>query len=52
MMCFKRNFKRFSLQQASYTVNQYRSNFDFDNTPNGVDASGNFSIKLLCLTLT
>jgi cell surface protein SprA len=30
---FKRNFKRFSLQhnyRASYTINQYRSNFDYD----------------------
>ena len=47
---FKRNFKRFSLQhnyRASYTVNQYRSNFDFDNTPNGVDASGNFFNKII-----
>ena len=47
---FKRNFKRFSLQhnyRASYTVNQYRSNFEFDNTPNGVDASGNFFNKII-----
>ena len=42
---FKENFKRFSLQhnyRASYTINAFRSNFEFDNTPNGVDASGNF----------
>jgi len=42
---FKKNFKRFSLQQnyrASYTINAFRSNFEFDKTPNGVDASGNF----------
>jgi cell surface protein SprA len=42
---FKKNFKRFSLQhnyRASYTINQYRSNFDYDKTPGGVDASGNF----------
>jgi hypothetical protein len=41
-----KNFKRFSLQQhnyrASYTINQYRSNFDYDKTPGGVDASGLF----------
>jgi cell surface protein SprA len=40
-----RNFKRFSLQhncRASHTINQYRSNFDYDKTPGGVDASGNF----------
>jgi hypothetical protein len=32
-MRFKRNFKRFSLQhniRASYTINQYRSNFDYE----------------------
>jgi cell surface protein SprA len=49
---FKRNFRRFSLQhnyRASYTINQYRSNFEFDNTPNGLDAGGNFSIKQSCL---
>ena len=42
---FKKNFKRFSLQQnyrASYTINAFRSNFEFDKTPGGVDASGNF----------
>lgn len=42
---FKKNFKRFSLQQnyrASYTINAFRSNFEYDKTPNGVDASGNF----------
>ena len=42
---FKQNFKRFSLQhnyRASYTINAFRSNFEYDNTPNGVDASGNF----------
>ncbi|HEY4617767.1 MAG TPA: cell surface protein SprA [Flavobacterium sp.] len=45
---FKRNFKRFSLQhnyRASYTINQYRSNFD--KTLNGVDASGNFFNKTI-----
>ena len=42
---FKKNFKRFSLQQnyrASYTINAFRSNFEFDKNPNGLDASGNF----------
>ena len=42
---FKKNFKRFSLQQnyrASYTINAFRSNFEYDKAPNGVDASGNF----------
>jgi cell surface protein SprA len=42
---FKKNFKRFSLQQnyrASYTVNAFRSNFEYDKNPNGVDVSGNF----------
>ena len=47
---FKRNFKRFSLQhnyRASYTINQYRSNFDYDNDSNGVDASGNYLNKTI-----
>lgn len=42
---FKKNFKRFSLQhnyRASYTINAFRSNFEYDNSPDGVDASGNF----------
>ena len=42
---FKKTFKRFSLQQnyrASYTVNSFRSNFNYTNNPNGVDDSGNF----------
>ncbi|OOG74678.1 cell surface protein SprA [Flavobacterium sp. A45] len=42
---FKDTFKRFSLQQnyrASYTVNSFRSNFNYTNNPNGVDDSGNF----------
>jgi len=42
---FKKNFKRFSLLQnyrASYTINAFRSNFEYDKDPNGVDASGNF----------
>ena len=47
---FKRNFKRFSLQhnyRASYTINQFRSNFDYDNSPGGVDDNGNFYNKTL-----
>jgi len=47
---FKKTFKRFSLQhsyRASYTINGFRSNFEFDKTPNGVDASGNFFNKTI-----
>lgn len=47
---FKKNFKRFSLQhayRASYTVNQFRSNFDYDNDPSGTDDGGNFFNKTL-----
>ena len=42
---FKKNFKRFSLQQkyrASYTVNSFRSNFNYIKNPEGQDDSGNF----------
>ena len=42
---FKEKFKRFSLQhnyRASYTINAFRSNFEYDKAPNGLDASGNF----------
>jgi cell surface protein SprA len=43
---FKDKFKRFSLQhnyRASYTINQYRSNFKYDQNPGGLDPdSGNF----------
>ncbi len=42
---FKDKFKRFSLQhnyRASYTVNQYRSNFDYYETPGGQDVNTNF----------
>jgi hypothetical protein len=44
MICSK-EILNVSLQhnyRASYTINQYRSNFDYDKTPGGVDASGNF----------
>ncbi|TRX42382.1 T9SS outer membrane translocon Sov/SprA [Flavobacterium restrictum] len=47
---FKKNFKRISLQhnyRASYTVNSFRSNFEYDKDPNGVDASGNFFNKTI-----
>ncbi|RKS99099.1 cell surface protein SprA [Flavobacterium sp. 123] len=47
---FKKNFKRISLQhnyRASYTINNYRSNFEYDRTPNGTDASGNFYNKTI-----
>lgn len=42
---FKKNFKRVSLQhnyRASYTINAFRSNFEYDKDPNGVDKNGNF----------
>jgi cell surface protein SprA len=47
---FKDTFKRFSLQhgyRASYTVNAFRSNFEYDNNPNGTDVSGNFHSALI-----
>ncbi|HTG67407.1 MAG TPA: cell surface protein SprA, partial [Flavobacterium sp.] len=47
---FKKSFKRFSLQhsyRASYTINQYRSNFDYDKDPSGMDVSGNFFNKTI-----
>ncbi len=47
---FKDNFKRFSFQhgyRASYTLNSFRSNFEYDLNPNGTDASGNFNNKLI-----
>ncbi len=47
---FKDRFKRFSLQhsyKASYTINQFRSNFDYNNNPNGTDLAGNFYNKTI-----
>ncbi len=47
---FKDRFKRFSLQhgyRSSYTVNSFRSNFEYDQAPNGTDAAGNFHNPLL-----
>lgn len=45
MKFFKERFKRFSLQHAyrsAYSVNAYRSNFEYDQNPNGFDAGGNY----------
>jgi cell surface protein SprA len=42
---FKKNFKRVSLQhnyRASYTINAFRSNLEFDKNPGGLDKNGNF----------
>ena len=51
---FKKNFKRFSLQQnyrASYTINAFRSNLNYDNRiTNGIekmDANDNFFNKTI-----
>ncbi len=47
---FKDKFRRFSLQhgyRASYTINSYRSNFEYDQNPGGLDASGNFLNKTI-----
>ena len=47
---FKDRFKRFSLQssyKASYTVNSFRSNFEYDQDPNGVDTGGNFYARTI-----
>jgi cell surface protein SprA len=47
---FKDKFKRFSLQhqyKASYNINSYRSNFEYDQNPNAQDNNGvgNFQNK-------
>nr|WP_309641810.1 cell surface protein SprA [Flavobacterium sp.] len=47
---FKDNFKRFSLQhsyKATYTINAFRSNFEYDKNNIGTDAGGNYFNKLL-----
>ena len=47
---FKDRFKRFSIQhnyKASYTVNQFRSNFEYDLNPDGVDNAGNLVNKTI-----
>jgi cell surface protein SprA len=47
---FKDRFKRFSLQhnyRASYSINQFRSNFDYNEDPNGQDVNTNFFNKTI-----
>ncbi len=47
---FKDKFKRFSLQsayKASYTINSFRSNLEYDKNPGGLDTGGNFLNKTL-----
>ncbi|WP_442902381.1 T9SS outer membrane translocon Sov/SprA [Flavobacterium sp.] len=48
---FKDNFKRFSLQhayRASYTINSFRSNFDYDQHPGEIDPNtGNYYNKTI-----
>jgi cell surface protein SprA len=47
---FKDRFKRFSLQhgyRASYTINSFRSNFEYDKDPAGTDVAGNVNTKFL-----
>ena len=47
---FKDNFKKFSINhsyKASYTINSFRSNFEYDQNPTGVDAGGNINNKLI-----
>lgn len=47
---FKDRFKRFSLQhgyRASYTINSFRSNFEYDQNRDAVDASGNLLSKTI-----
>ena len=52
---FKKNFKRFSLQQnyrASYTINAFRSNFEYNKNPDGIDASGNYFNSTIMSNIT
>ncbi|WP_264565579.1 cell surface protein SprA [Flavobacterium sp. N3904] len=52
---FKKTFKRFSLQQnyrASYTVNSFRSNFNYTENPNGKDDSGNYYNQTIMSNVT
>ena len=47
---FKDKFKRFSLQhsyKAAYTMNSFRSNFEYDKDPYSKDVSGNFQNKTI-----
>ena len=51
MKWFKKHFKRFSIThgyRSSYTINQFRTNLDFDPTdPEALDQGGNFKNKIL-----
>jgi cell surface protein SprA len=47
---FKDKFKRFSLQhnyRASYTINQFRSNFDYNSSPKVQDVNTNFYNEII-----
>ena len=48
---FKKTFKRFSLQhgyRASYTVNQFQTNLDYEpRNPGAIDQGGNFKSRIL-----
>ncbi len=47
---FKDMFKRFSIQhayKATYTINAFRSNFEYDRNPVGVDVGGNYFNRLV-----
>ena len=48
---FKKNFKRFSVThgyRSSYTINQFRTNLDYDSeNPDALDQGGNFKNKMV-----
>ena len=47
---FKDNFKKFSINhgyKAMYTINSFRSNFEYDQNPTGLDTGGNINNKLI-----
>lgn len=47
---FKDNFKKFSINhgyKAMYTINSFRSNFEYDQNPTGLDTGGNVNNKLI-----
>ena len=47
---FKDRFKKFSLNhnyKASYTINSFRSNFEYDQNPTGLDTGGNINNKMI-----
>ena len=52
---FKNNFRRFSLThgyRASYTVNQFQSNLDYNpEQPDAVDQAGNFKAQTLLMNV-